>query len=74
LFSFQYCTNLCGNKNNQRDTLHIVGSFGPTPGMGLCRVIINDETVPEEKIVQWDPSFDDGLFKMGYDYRMARIV
>jgi hypothetical protein len=35
------------------DSLHIIGQFGPDPGMGLRRVIINEETIPEEKIGTW---------------------
>jgi hypothetical protein len=36
------------------DTLHIIGHFGPAPTVAERRVIINEETVPEEKIVKWD--------------------
>jgi hypothetical protein len=36
------------------DTLHIIGQFGPAPNTGLRRVIINDETLPEEDVVSWE--------------------
>ena len=38
----------------QGDSLHIIGHFGPDPGIGLRRVIINEETVPEEKTGTWE--------------------
>lgn len=38
----------------KKDTLTIIGKFGPDPGIGLRRVIINDQPVADSNVKKWD--------------------